>query len=162
MCGLLSLASVCLDGAILPPVFDTNCNQVSFGQKKTAAFISPPKQTPLVPFYRRNHAYIVRICVTTLWTSLSLPVQRAMRFLRMASHTHSQCVTVLSGQTVMSLLQRISSGLGGELQILRQLQITATFAQYSQDMIYSTDAFPTTQYVSSSPLFSGPPLHSPM
>jgi len=37
--------------------------------------------------------------------------------------------------TVMSLLQRISSGLGGELQILRQLQITATFAQYSQDMM---------------------------
>lgn len=27
---------------------------------------------------------------------------------------------------------------------------------------YSTDAFLTTQYVSSSPLFSGPPLHSPM
>ena len=26
-------------------------------------------------------------------------------------------------------------GLGGELQILRQLQITATFAQYSQDMM---------------------------
>ena len=44
-------------------------------------------------------------------------------------------VSVLSGQTVMSLLQRISSGLGGELQILRQLQITATFAQYSQDMM---------------------------
>ena len=66
---------------------------------------------------------------------LSLHVQRAMRFLRMASHTHSQCVTVLSGQMVMSLLQRISSGLGGELQILRQLQITATFAQYSQDMM---------------------------
>ena len=39
------------------------------------------------------------------------------------------------GLAVMSLLQRISSGLGGELQILRQLQITATFAQYSQDMM---------------------------
>ena len=66
---------------------------------------------------------------------MSLHVQRAMRFLRMASHTHSQCVTVLSGQMAMSLLQRISSGLGRELQILRQLQITATFAQYSQDMM---------------------------
>ena len=31
--------------------------------------------------------------------------------------------------------QRISSGLGREQQILRQLQITATFAQYSQDMM---------------------------
>ena len=66
---------------------------------------------------------------------MSLHVQRAMRFLRMVSHTHSQCVTVLSGQMVMSLLQRISSGLGREQQILRQLQITATFAQYSQDMM---------------------------
>lgn len=71
----------------------------------------------------------------TLRASLSLHVQRAMRFLRMVSHTHSQCVTVLSGQMVMSLLQRISSGLGREQQILRQLQITATFAQYSQDMM---------------------------
>lgn len=41
----------------------------------------------------------------------------------------------LKWSMVMSLLQRISSGLGGELQILRQLQITATFAQYSQDMM---------------------------
>ena len=70
MCGLLSLASVCLDGAILPPFFDTNCNQVSFGQKKTAASISPPKQTPLVSFYRRNHAFIVRSTVTSSSSSM--------------------------------------------------------------------------------------------
>ena len=49
--------------------------------------------------------------------------------------TYTFTMTVLCGQMVISLLQRISSGLGGEQQILRQLQITATFAQYSQDMM---------------------------
>ena len=47
----------------------------------------------------RSPRWIRVLCVTTLMASLSLHVQRAMRFLRMVSHTHSQCVTVLSGQT---------------------------------------------------------------